>query len=101
MLEKIKLSMRIFHDAIDNDIQFNIDVCMLDLKRVGIHESVAVNTSEDPLIVKAAELYCKWQNNFQGKGEQYNKAYEKLRDAMSLCESYINENITGSEDPNV
>ena len=101
MLEKIKLSMRIFHNAIDEDIKFNIDVCMLDLKRVGIHETVAVTDSKNPLVIKAAELYCKWQNNFQGKGDQYQKAYEKLRDAMSLCESYINENITESEDPNV
>ena len=97
MLEKIKLSMRIFHNAIDSDIQFNIDTCMRDLQRVGVHASVALNTSEDALIMKAAELYCKWQNDFNSKGDQYKKAYENLRDAISLCESYI----TGSEDSNV
>lgn len=96
MLNKIKLSMRMFHGALDADIKSNIDACMLDLKRVGIGAEYAVDTSTDALIYKAAELYCKWQNDFNGKGEQYQKAYEKLRDAMSLCDSY-----TESRDSNV
>lgn len=96
MLEKIKLSMRIYHTALDPDIESNIEVCMLDLQRVGVHESFAINTSKDPLISKAAELYCKWQYDFNGKGEQFMKAYEKLRDAISLCGSY-----TESEKANV
>lgn len=89
MLEKIKLSMRIIHSMLDTDITSNIAACMLDLKRVGISDAVAVEKSKDPLINKAAELYCKWQYDFAGKGEQYQKAYEKLRDALSLCEDYI------------
>ena len=94
MLEKIKLSMRIFHNAIDSDIELNIDACMLDLRRVGIHENVL--KTDDALIYKAAELYCKWQYDFGGKGDQYRQAFEKLRDAMSLCDSY-----TESRDSNV
>ena len=89
MLEKIKKSMRRFHNILDDEIQQNIDACMLDLKRVGVHEKIAVNDSKDPLIYKAAELYCKWQDDFNGKGDQYKQAYEKLRDALSLCDSYI------------
>ena len=89
MLEKIKLSMRIFHNAIDSDIESNISVCMLDLQRVGVSKTSAVESSEDALIRKAAELYCKWQYDYNGKGEQFQKAYEKLRDALSLCDEYI------------
>lgn len=89
MLEKVKLSMRIFHNALDSDIQSNIDACMLELRRVGVLKSVANPESEDALICKAAELFCKWQYDFNGKGEQYQKAFEKLRDAISLCDSYI------------
>ena len=96
MLKKIKLSMRIFHDVLDDDINSNIDACMLDLQRVGISANIAVGTSSDALISKAAELYCKWQNDFNAKGEQYQKAYEKLRDAISLCDTYA-----GSGDSNV
>lgn len=97
MLEKIKLSMRIFHNAIDADISSNITACMHDLRRVGVLDYVAIDTSSDALIGKAAELYCKWQHDFNSKGEQYQKAYENLRDAISLCETYIAE----SEQSNV
>ncbi len=88
MLEKIKLSMRIFHAMIDVSITQDIDACMLDLKRVGVSADAASIDSEDALIIKAAELYCKWQNDFNGKGEQFQKAYENLRDALSLCDDY-------------
>ena len=88
MLEKIKLSMRIFHNVIDSEIAGNIDVCMKDMQRVGVGKTIAVSSSDDALIAKAAELYCKWQYDFNGKGEKFQKAYENLRDAMSLCEEY-------------
>ncbi len=92
MLEKIKLSMRIFHNVLDSDMESNIAACLLDMQRVGVSEMIAVPSSEDALIGKAAELYCKWQNDFNGKGDQYRQAYEKLRDALSLCETYTQEN---------
>lgn len=91
MLEKIKMSMRIFHSALDTDISGNISSCMQDLQRVGIIESMANATSDDALICKAAELYCKWQYDFNGKGDQHRQAYENLRDALSLCENYTEE----------
>lgn len=89
MLEKIKLSMRITHNVLDEDININIDACMLDLRRVGVHPNVAIASSKDALIYKAAELYCKWQYDYNGKADQYKKAYESLRDAISLCDQYI------------
>lgn len=96
MLEKIKLSMRIFHNVLDSDIKSNIDACMLDLQRVGVSKKHAGVTTTDALIYKAAELYCKWQSDFDSKADQYQKAYEKLRDAISLCGTYAE-----SEDANV
>lgn len=94
MLEKIKLSMRIFHNMLDTDITSNIAACMLDLMRVGITAYVANAESQDALIVKAAELYCKWQYDFNEKGDQYQKAYESLRDALSLCSTYAESERT-------
>lgn len=88
MLDKIKLSIRRFHNVLDSEIESNIETCMYDLQRVGVSEKYAVSTSKDPLIYKAAELYCKWQEDYNGKGDQYQKAYEKLRDAISLCDTY-------------
>ena len=94
MLDRIKLSMRIAHNALDSDIESNIDSCMLDLKRVGVSAKYADPGTSDALIQKAAELYCKWQYDFAEKGEQYQKVYEKLRDALSLCDTYIESGDT-------
>ena len=96
MLDRIKLSIRMFHNVLDLEIKSNIDACMLDLQRVGVNAEIAKNTSEDALIYKAAELYCKWQYDFNNKGDQYRQAYENLRDAISLCDTYkesVNENV--------
>ena len=83
MLDDIKLSMRITHDMLNSDIQHNIDACLLDLGRVGVNTTV-----ESELLTKACELYCKWQYDYNQKGEQYEANYNKLRDAMSLCAEY-------------
>lgn len=91
MLSKIKLSMRIFHSKIDDDVQSKINACMFDMQRVGIIASMANATSEDALIYQAAESYCKWQFDYNGKGEKHQKAYENLRDALSLCDKYTEE----------
>lgn len=91
MLEKIKLSMRIFHNVLDDDILSNVNACMLDLQRVGVSDDVTIKETANELVCKAAELYYKWQVDYNGKGEQYRQAYEKLRDALSLCGSYTGE----------
>lgn len=83
MLNDIKVSMRITHDKLNSDIQRNIDACMLDLKRVG----VCVDKPSG-LLTKAAELYCKAEYDYLGKGERYKKNYEDLRNAMSMSGEY-------------
>lgn len=85
MMDKIKLSMRISHNSLDPDIQGNIDACLLDLQRVGV---ITSGREEDPLIVKAVELYCKWQYNYDNRYDAYRQAYESLRDGLSLTGEY-------------
>ena len=86
MLAHIKNALRITTDKLDLEIRNNIDACLLDLERVGV---VTVKGKEDDaLIIKACELYVKWQEDFDGKSENYQKAYEKLRDSLSLCGDY-------------
>lgn len=79
----IRKSMRIAHDGLDDDIQRNMDACLLDMQRVGICAA-----ADDRLTDKAIEIYCKAQNDYQGKGSEYQTQYERLRDAMSLCQEY-------------
>ena len=40
------------------------------------------------MVDKAVELYCKAQFDYLGKGEQFLKNYEGLRDSMSMAEGY-------------
>lgn len=90
-LNQIKTAMRIKHSALDEAIEADIKAGMYDLARVGIQpyqDQESKKIKEDPLIKKAIELYCKGQEDFQGKGEKYERAYEKLRDALSLCGDY-------------
>lgn len=83
MLNEIRKSMRITHNALDDDIQRNIDTCLLDLERVGVDI-----TKESELKIKACELYCKSEFDYQGKGDIYKKKYEDLRDSMSMAGDY-------------
>ena len=85
MIEQIKLSMRISHDKLDNDIDANINACLRDLTRVGV---ATAGKENDPLIVKSVELYCKWQYNYDGSSDRYERAYTALRDSLSLCGDY-------------
>ena len=89
--EKIKKTLRIRHDSLDEEIEENIVTCLLLLQGVGISPSKACREPEDKLIQKACELYCKWQFDFDGKGERFERAYEGLRDFVSLGGEYTNE----------
>lgn len=86
-LSAVKLSLRINHNLLDEDIKRNIYDCLLDMERVGVSKTGETASFEYPihgLRLKAIELYCKWVYDFNGKGEQFLAHYEKLRDALSL-----------------
>ena len=84
MLNKIKESLRIKHSAADGDLQDVISACKADLKRVGVKKV----EEDDVLIIQATKFYAKWQFNYEGEAERYQKAYEKLRDSLSLYGKY-------------
>lgn len=99
MVGKIRTALRISHTKLDDDIKSNIETALLDMKRLGIdtfkrdEEGEIVSKDylpelKDVLVEKAVELYCKASFDFQGKGEQYQKSYEALRDSLSLSGEY-------------
>lgn len=88
MLEQIRSALRITHHKLDKDLWLNIDACKLDLQRVGVDISSRYDDGKSAMIQKAIELYVKWQYDYCGKGEQYRKNYETLRDALSLCSDF-------------
>lgn len=81
--ESIRKKMRVSHTRMDDEINDNIKAARLDMSRAGINES-----KDDPLTDKAIELFCKAQFDYLGKGEQFQRNYEKLRDSMTLAEKY-------------
>lgn len=87
MLAAVKENLRITTTTLDTDLQDDIDAALADLQRVGID----VTDQSQPLIIKAVKLYCRWQQDYMGKGEQYCKAYTGLMQALSLAGDYIAE----------
>lgn len=85
MVAKIKTALRISHNALDYEIQDDINACLLDMQRVGIDTS---DYQKDALLGKCVELYCKAEYDFAGKSEAFRRAYESTRDAISLCGDY-------------
>ena len=83
LLDNMKDKLRLSGNDLDDDITANINACEAELQRVGI---VCDETSA--LIVKAIELYIKWQWDYLGKGEKFEKNFCDLRDALSLCAAY-------------
>ncbi len=81
--EQIRKKMRITHTHSDGDIADNIEAARLDMSRVGIDMQ-----RDNTLFDKAIELYCKAQFDYLGKGDQFMKNYEDMRDAMSLTGEY-------------
>lgn len=84
MTEKIKDSLRIKHSALDAEITDLVAACKADLRRVGIEKI----EDDDALIIQVAKLYVRWQMNFESEADRYRKAYEMLRNALSMCGEY-------------
>lgn len=84
MLEKIKTNLRISHGKLDGEIQDMILACAKDLETLGVQNT----DEENPLILTATKLYCRWHYNYENEGERYKKAYEDLKNALSMNGDY-------------
>lgn len=58
MIEKIKKSLRISHDALDDDISASIAAARLELVRAGVKTEMA-ESETDELIYLAISTFCK------------------------------------------
>lgn len=89
LLEVVKTNLRISTNALNDDIQGDINAALLELGIAGVPDA----DEADALVVKAVKLYCRWQNDFGSKGEQYGKAFENLKIAMALSSDYNEGNL--------
>ena len=84
MLEKIKMSLRIKHTALDDELIDMIAAAKKDLARVGI-----INIAdEDTLIIQAVKLYCKWHLNYESDTDRYKEAYTSMAQSLSMSGDY-------------
>lgn len=84
-ISKIKLALRIKHDALDDDIQSDIDACLADLAICGVIHA----DPEDPLIFNAVKLWCKSiYTDDPAKGTEYLRRYEALKSCLMMAEGY-------------
>ena len=85
ILAKIKLALRIKHDALDEDIQADIDACLADLKAMG----VVYKDVTDPLIFAAVKLWFKASyTDDTAKGAEYMNRYNAMKASLMMAEGY-------------
>lgn len=85
MLEKIKLALRVKHDALDDDIQADIDACLADLELCGVVHA----PQGDPLIFNAVKLYCRAiYTDDPAKSAEWLRRYEALKACLMMAEGY-------------
>ena len=99
LLSKIKMSLRISHTALDEDVQDTIDACLADLKVCGVHESkLDVAKELDPLILNAVKLYCKKEyTDDPVKAARYQGGYDALKSCLMMAEGYSYEEAETDE----
>lgn len=90
LLAKIKTSLRISHDKLDDDLQDNIAACLTDLKVCGVRETkLGLSAEPDPLILNAVKLYCKKEyTDDPVKATRYQGGYDALKSCLMMAEGY-------------
>lgn len=79
MFDKIKKALRLTGTALDGSLLQNIESCLDDLRDQDIDTDKI-----DVKVEKAVELYCKWQFNFNGEADRYERNYRAMLDQMSM-----------------
>lgn len=89
LIDDVKTALRISHDRLNAEISQHISACCADMKRVGVDVPDNIeNISDSSLLYIAVVLWCKAQYDFIGKGTEFKKGYDNLRDALSLSSDY-------------
>ena len=88
MLNKVKLYLRISHNALDDDLNDTIDACLRDLKIYGVRTS-KTDDAQDPLILNAVKLYCKAEyTDDPDKAAAYRQRYDALKACLGVAGEY-------------
>lgn len=89
LLQKIKLSLRINHNALDDLIASEIDVAKAEMERNGILPSAIVDT--DDLISEAIKTYVQYLHSDDlSEKEGFFGSWTYQLDCLRKTEAYIN-----------
>lgn len=85
LLSKVKTTLRISHNALDDDLADCISACLKDLNVCGVQAPVP----DDPLILNAVKLYCRAEfTDDTGKAAEYMVRYNALKSCLMMAGDY-------------
>lgn len=88
LLEKVKKSLRLSHNKLDDDLLDEIEACLADLEVCG----VVYAEPTDPLIVNAVKLFCRAANaDDTAKSAEWMRRYEALKSCLMMADGYGRE----------
>ncbi|MFJ8268528.1 head-tail connector protein [Peribacillus asahii] len=90
MLEAIKLSLRVSHNALDDELLDLIEAAQHDLILSGVSsEKAEAETDVDPLIKRAITIYVKANFVSDSKdAERFQCSYDMLKNHLTLAGDY-------------
>lgn len=84
MLGIVRLALRRTEGQLDAEYVRHIAAAKARMARVGI-----VNIDDaDPLIQEAVVAYAKWQENFDGRGEEFHAAFDSICSELATTSGY-------------
>lgn len=87
ILEKVKKTLRISHDKIDDLLTEDIETARAEMIRAGVSVYTA-NAAGDKLIDSAIVAYCLWKNAADAQKEGYWKSWEMQLDNLRKSTAY-------------
>lgn len=85
LFEKIKKSLRISHDLLDDDIQDLIDAAKMKMAISGVF----VIDDNDPLVIEAIKTYCKGHIGLMNdEAERYQMSFQSQVEHLALTGDY-------------
>lgn len=88
LLDDIKTTLRVSHNALDNDISDLIEEARHDLMLSGVSSKKA-NEDTDPLIKRAIKTYCKAEFTSDAReAERFKTSYNMLKNHLTLAGDY-------------
>ena len=92
LLNKVKISLRISHSVLDDDLTDIIEACLADLKVCGVRDL----KTDDPLILNAIKLYSKAAyTDDTEKAAAYQARYDALKSCLMMASGYREEAVAG------